>query len=332
MFLLVYLLFCHIGYTHASRFRIIVLTCDRAASLYRLLHSLEVAFYDGYTVDMDVWIDRLPSNIVDPEVIKVSRRFKEKWQNGEMMIHVWKTQVGIRRQWIDTWFLSAGQNTSRQRKERAIILEDDMSVSKFYFRWLLLAHTKYEHNNLIQSFTLQRATLCAAQCPDLSGGPGANDKLSSFGYPLVGSWGFSPKAGHWIDFRQWFKTFTGKPYVSDLTPTLWYQSMEGVGKESTMWTMHHIYYVNLKKQIFTLYAKCPFGSTLASNHKEKGLHFKSAGGEDFPVVEKVIPNENMFMKSLLEWRNASVDTDTRYIGWDAMPLAPDVIVIQRVRR
>jgi hypothetical protein len=293
--------------------RIIIMTMDRRESFMRLWWSLERAHYFGDRIDIDVWVDRNSTNhVADPEFLREISRLP--WAHGRKRVHVWKRNAGIRKQWIDTWFFSAGSSLEKQLRERAVILEDDLSVSPFFYKWLKLAHKAFENNDEVIAYTLTRASLCPAHCGELYGGPGPEHVATQFLSPLVGSWGLSPKASHWIAFRQWYHEEALRknirPYVDGLITTDWYRLFEMEHREQSMWTAFHIKYVDLHLgKMYVLYVKAPDSTTLASNHKEKGLHYAETSDEpDYPLTTKWHDSMGRFPRHPVR------------IGWDGRAL------------
>ena len=132
--------------------------------------------------------------------------------------------------------------------------------------------------------------MCLRWCTNLKGGPVQDG--TNFLYSLVGSWGFSPKPQHWIQFTSWARKFIlnermTKPYVDGIVTTSWYKSFEGKGRcpgKNCMWTQLHIKYTALFLDKYTVYAKCPNGLSLASNHREAGLHYSKKVGRESSLV------------------------------------------------
>lgn len=177
-----------------------------------------------------------------------------------------------------------------ETKEKVVILEDDLAVSPHFWRWLRLCHAAYDGRPDFAGCTLQRASLCAKRCPDLHGGPA--EASTNFMYPLLGTWGYSPSAQHWVRFTDWAAKFTeskNKPYVKGLTPTHWYKSFEKTGRcpgPKCMWSILHIKYVDTHSDKYTVYVKAPKGESMASNFREPGLHYHGkAEGPDNPLVK-----------------------------------------------
>eukprot|EP00401_Gymnodinium_catenatum_P079622 CAMPEP_0117606372 /NCGR_PEP_ID=MMETSP0784-20121206/79678_1 /TAXON_ID=39447 /ORGANISM="" /LENGTH=315 /DNA_ID=CAMNT_0005409451 /DNA_START=36 /DNA_END=980 /DNA_ORIENTATION=- len=256
--------------TRPVALRVIVLTCNRASSLRRLLESLTHADYFGDRVDIDIWVDKEEGKPLNAPTMDVASRLT--WTAGAHKVHLRQENAGLKAQWTETWCGLTGHTS-----ERAVILEDDLEVSPHYWRWLKACHAAYEGRSDFSGCTLQRLNLCAKRCPDLKGGP--QQATMNFMYPLVGSWGYSPSAAHWVRFTTWLRKFVRsrqKPYVPGLTPTDWYMNFEKEGRcpgKRCMWTMYHIRYCNEFADKYTVYIRLPDGSTLATNYKEAGLHF-----------------------------------------------------------
>ena len=72
----------------------------------------------------------------DVKTLDVARTFN--WTRGLTRVHVQQSHVGIRGQWIDSWRPRADST------EVGLILEDDISVSPFVYRWLKAVHRQYD--------------------------------------------------------------------------------------------------------------------------------------------------------------------------------------------
>lgn len=255
----------------------------RIASLNRLLRSLVEADSMGDRIDVDVWID-VPDHDRSSQAHRDrlalahdirALRSNGTYTHGHVRTFVWSQPAGLRKQWLETWDRSSPCGLGAWTPEIGLILEDDLELSPFFWRWLKAAHAAYGKDPRVAGFTLQRASLCAKKCDDLGGGP--YHSPAAFYYPLVGSWGYSPTVRHWIRFRHWYSHYTrlkNKPYVEGLTPTEWYRSFEKAGTANRrMWTMHHIKYADTHQDRYTVYVKCPDNKTLAQNHLEAGINY-----------------------------------------------------------
>ncbi len=107
--------------------RIIVMVYNRPKSLKKCLNSLIDVDYLGDRVSLHVWIDRHPNTDVIPmNTYLTAKRFIFK--HGQYYVHVQPNHVGIQGQWLNTW------RPRSESKEIALFLEDDMSVSPFFYR------------------------------------------------------------------------------------------------------------------------------------------------------------------------------------------------------
>jgi len=280
---------CHPGvpceYPDVVDFRIIVLTYKRNNSLLELLNSLNNLDMDGDVAALEIWIDRNKTNAVSTEVLECARNFR--WNKGRVRVHVQEKQVGVYGQWIDTWRPKLGQPPSRNNVngagELVLILEDDMSVSKYAYRWLKAAHRFYANRTDIAGITLQsEGVIIAKNGGDLRP---PSDGVAYL-YRYSSSWGFAPRGRTWYDFQDWFhKVSTNakfRPYVKGIISTQWYNNFIKAHTETSMWTMWFIHYCHQYK-LYTLYnnikrlTKNNKTCCLAINRREPGLHYKGRG-------------------------------------------------------
>eukprot|EP01048_Picozoa_sp_COSAG05_P018124 COSAG05_NODE_2594_length_2861_cov_2.274801_1_plen_410_part_00 len=256
--------------------RVIVLTFNRAQSLSRLLQSLERVEWGCDRVDVDIRIDRpaadqschtsceLPQH--DRDVVETAREWADRWQHGQATVYKQPVNAGIVGQWLDCW------EPTPQTRERAIIVEDDIELSPFCWRWLKAGHNYYAGWEQLAGFSLARMQLNTTSGGTVeTGGP-----APSFGYRLVGSWGFSPAPAHWARFREWFHREKDRldptMGMDSLHPTKWYRA-RAEGRKENMWTMWHIHFVNSEEgRAYTMYARPPKNRALACNYREKGLN------------------------------------------------------------
>ncbi len=184
--------------------RILVLTFNRADSLQRLLRSLREANYgENERIDLDIWIDKPEGNKPhDKETVSVAEH--GEWKFGRRRVHLREENKGLAHQWINSWQDSMDPGIKWNQysgiNERAVMLEDDLVVSKFFWTYLKQCHDTYDSRPDFNGCTLQRASLCAENCPNLKGGPVEDGQV--FFYPLVGSWGYShTKTLYYVVFR-----------------------------------------------------------------------------------------------------------------------------------
>lgn len=292
--------------------RLIVLTMDRVASLRRLLKSLELAEYQGDRIDLDIWIDRRASNDeADGTMAAMVGAAREcKWPYGVRSIHKRVQSAGLYEQWIYTW------NVTEKSTETALILEDDLEVSRYFYKWLKKARRSYANDPAVGAFTLQRGELRPRQIRGVASGKLRMDETKHpvYKYRLLGTWGFAPEKHAWLEFRAWYKEMRlleAKPYVANLMTTDWYKAQEkGKAVASTMWSAWWIKFADERGR-FTVYANLPGSTTLASNYREGGMHYSDKPRKaDFPVFNG--PESDMRFP----------ETPV-YLDWDGRPISID---------
>jgi len=227
--------------------RVIVIVFNRAKSMLRLLDSLNVAEYGNDSVKIEVWIDRSKDGIVDKITLETAKSFVFKHGNYSVMTH--DKHVGIYGQWLSTWAPSADSS------EIAVILEDDLTVSPHFYKYLKLVHEKYDHSREINGYSLQGISI-------KHGGNGMSRLAvprnnTVFLYPVLGTWGFSPSTRNWVNFLKWFSKAnvneTFQPYVPGNVATSWYKSHQKGGSGGNMWSIWHIYHAWQANE-YTLYS------------------------------------------------------------------------------
>ena len=230
--------------------RIIAIVFDRSESLLRLLRSLNEAIYDGDKVKLEVCIDMSVQGYLDEDTIYIATTFSFKHGEYEVIRH--SEHVGIFGQWLSTW------TPERNSSEIAVILEDDITVSKYFYKYLKLVHKKYDNYPQINGYALQGFSM-KHHHKDTSPLLGPNGSLV-FLYPVIGAWGFSPSRDNWIHLKEWFisvcRNETIDLYIPNNIASWWYRGFKKKGKHDSMWSIWHIYhaYINFE---FTLYTNLP---------------------------------------------------------------------------
>ena len=261
-------------YPEQVDFRIIVITYNRANSTRKALQAIDSVCLDGATSALEIWIDQSKSNFVHYPTVEVARTFK--WSKGPTRVHVQGQHVGIYGQWIDTW--------KPNGRELALILEDDINVSPYVWRWVKAVHKTFGNRDDVFGYCIQNENVIF---PVHSAPVEVDPKYNVFLHRLVGSWGFIPHPKVWSDFQKWFhsvrKVKTFKPYigVDGHIFDRMYKRFEKKGTADSMWTEwfvrytndHNLYcvYNNLVRFTNSEYSK------LAINRKETGLHFHKKG-------------------------------------------------------
>src|SRR6218665_2596078 len=234
-------------YEDVVDFRIIVITYNRAQSLMKLLKTIDEVELDGDKAALEIWIDRNKNGQVHNETVEAARSFK--WRHGPTRVHIQNAHAGIYGQWIDTW-----RPRDPDSKELSLILEDDISISKYSYRWIKAVHRFYNSRNDFAGTTLTS--------DEQKSHDGSFNTLkvpqneTVFMYKCIGTWGFTPNPSVWKDFQDWYHVHITKPdfhpYVPGSVTTQWYKSFEGGGTADSMWEQWFIYYAYSQK-LFTIY-------------------------------------------------------------------------------
>ncbi|XP_052778799.1 uncharacterized protein LOC128216269 [Mya arenaria] len=204
---------------------------------------------------------------VDTLTDETAKGFVFKHGQYEVIKH--SQHVGIYGQWLTTW--KPRVNSS----EIAVILEDDLTVSPHFYKYLKLVHNKYDKIPEINGFALQGMSIKHAVGHSSQTLEGPEDCLVYL-YPVLGTWGFSPSRDNWIHFLEWFsqvsqdKTF--QPYVPGNVVTAWFKTFQAQGKAGGVWSIWHIYH-SWKFNEYTLYPHFKGHKGLTTNWKEAGLHY-----------------------------------------------------------
>ncbi|CAG8527989.1 9563_t:CDS:2, partial [Dentiscutata heterogama] len=109
-----------------------VITQNRPQSLTRLMQSLKSSIYFGDNVQLTVNMDRS----ADPATIKYCQNFK--WSFGKMGIRFRIRQGGLIAAVVESYYPTTND-------DYAVILEDDIEVSPFYYIWSKYNILKYRY-------------------------------------------------------------------------------------------------------------------------------------------------------------------------------------------
>lgn len=289
--------------------RIIVITYNRPQSLMKLLRTIDELELDGDKGALEIWIDVNKQGVVHRETVQAARSFA--WKKGPSRVHIQSSHAGIYGQWIDTWRPRAPNST-----ELALILEDDISISKYAYRWIKAVHKFYKPNRDFAGSTLTS--------DEQKSHDGSFRVLSRpenetvFMYKCVGTWGFSPRTSMWADFQDWYHEHIGKkdfhPYIPNMIGTQWYKEFEATGRADTMWEQWVIYYT-YKEKLFTVYSNLKTvnhdtKSCLCINRREVGLHVGSKGREDYcSLLDRWEDKYVSFSKQIakLDWNGNAIE-------------------------
>ena len=258
-------------------FRIISLTANRAQSLKMSLARVAGLILDGDLMSVEIWIDRLKDGSINAKVESVAKQFQQSWQGGRVCIHHQEQHAFITNQWIYTY--RPKENT----REIALILEDDIDLSKYAYRWLKTLHQRYHTDKTIMGYTLKSEMLSARSQFSSKWLKGPKEH-QFFLYTHMAYWGYSPNPWYWRLFQDWHITVRDnahfKPYVPGLVETYWYKVFEKKHMEESianeMYNAYFRHYFHNNTYVVYNNLNAYLGrpdALLATHRAEDGLHF-----------------------------------------------------------
>ncbi len=247
--------------------RILLIVYDRAESLAKCLVSLNEAVFDNLndSISLEVWIDRSPTGAVDKATYRVAKEFK--FAHGKYRVHIQRNHVGIQGQWTNTWRPKIGS------KEVGLILEDDINVSWYFWRWLKAVHHAYQGRRDISGYSLAHPGMAHKTGTWLE----IPQQIHTYFYRVICTWGFAPQLLSWRHYQEWFyqqeQNSTFLPIVPGILPTEWFLSENKQGKGRNLWEMWHIYFTHFSNPVqYTVMLNTPHEGLMAVNRHETGLH------------------------------------------------------------
>lgn len=266
--------------------RIIVLTFNRAHSLWKCLQHLDkVDTMDDKAV-LDIWIDVDEFNAVNSEVFHMAHNFK--WSKGQTNVHVRHKHLNVAFQWIYCWRPKA--NT----KEIAVIVEDDVDVSHHFYRYLKGAQSAIMRED-ISGICLNDENV-EIVCGENRGKPLVRPKDDiAFLYPVFCTWGYAPNPIHWRAFQDWYhfnasKTRNFNPEFPEIElQNSWWRKFLKKGTSDTM--LHEMYFLRFIKdrKLKSLHPNLRVinsgrNTSFSVHRREAGLHYKRAKAPNFTKV------------------------------------------------
>ncbi|CAK7330719.1 unnamed protein product [Dovyalis caffra] len=267
-------------------FLIKVLAFNRLDSLSRCLNSLSAANYGGDTVHLHIHIDHFAlvnesTNVIDQK-LEESRKILNfidgfDWKFGNKVVHYRTNNVGLQAQWLEAWWPSSDH-------EFAFIVEDDLEVSPFFYKFVRGLIVNYYYNVSNSSLSIYGASL---QRPRFVPGKHGNKiQLDSethlFLYQLVGTWGQVLFPKPWKEFRLWYdlhKSKGIKPFLDGMVTNGWYKRMG-----ERIWTPWFIKFIH-SRGYFNIYTNFQHERALSVSHRDAGVNYGKTAGPDSQLLE-----------------------------------------------
>jgi hypothetical protein len=177
---------------------IVVAAYNRPASISRILRSLDEAKYP-LPVTLIISID---NNGQNRDVVEIARTFD--WKHGQKQVIYHKERLGLRKH-----IISCGNLTYEYGA--AIILEDDLFVSPFFYQYALKVLAFYENESRISGISLYN--LSVVESNKLPFTP-LEDNSDVYFIQMAASLGQMWTKNQWEGFRRWYDT---SPNLNDIS-------------------------------------------------------------------------------------------------------------------
>ena len=176
--------------------RIFIITYNRPTSLQKCLNSLSKLITEGYSIALEIWIDRSVNGDIDNETLKVASSFH--WDQGPVAVWVHGKNVGIMGQWINTWRPVMKNGTVSP--ELALYVEDDVDISPYVLTFIRHLHTFYASYKNVNSYSLQGGTKIMRSSKTKK-----PKRDTVYMHILPGTLGMVLRPEKLIEFQNWFQ-------------------------------------------------------------------------------------------------------------------------------
>jgi hypothetical protein len=270
-------------YKDEKDFRLIVLAFNRDYSLKKCLDRVKHLQMDGDSLSVEIWIDIDQNGRLHLPTYRTATAFAAEFTNGQVCIHVQNVHAFIANQWIYSY------RPRPKTKEISLIVEDDVDISMYAYRWLKKVNHSFSNQEEVYSYSLQMENVITQSLDSKIQRPVVAPPTESiFLHVVFGTWGFSPKPKFWRKFQDWYTKVRQddsiKPYMENFKATNWYKNFEKYGtQESMAHEMWMIYYVlNHRRKMYCLYSNLVSMTgredvLLSAHRAEQGLHYSGQG-------------------------------------------------------
>lgn len=165
--------------------QIVVIAFNRPKSLQRLLNSIAYALYPEKQINLTISID----GNTNTEVKNIAELFE--WKHGNKEIIVQKQRLGLKQHICKVCDLAA-------LKGDFIVLEDDISVSKYFYQFAVSAINFYREDTNVAGISLYSYSI-AESC--LMPFKSLKDEYDNYFIKFPSSWGQCFTTRQWNEFR-----------------------------------------------------------------------------------------------------------------------------------
>lgn len=226
---------------------IIVVTYNREKSLIRLLASLERAVYDNEDVELIISVDK--SN--NEKIYRIADDFC--WSHGKKKVIKHEFNLGLRKH-----IIKCGNLTSSY--DAIIILEDDLIVSKSFYRYAIQSYDFYKYDENIAGISLYSYRV--NEFSELRPFIPLQDDSDVYFAMVPSSWGQMWTKSQWISFKSWYDNENlDLEHYRGLVPD------EVLNWKDTSWKKYyHVYLADMNK--YFVYPRV----ALSTNMGDKGTN------------------------------------------------------------
>ena len=227
---------------------VVIVAYERPAPLKRLLKSINNAVYE-HPVKLIISIDYKKNN----EVVELVNDFV--WEHGSKKIIKHKKKLGLREHILFCGDLVQGHDA-------VILLEDDLYVSPYYYKYTQDATRYYLNDSQISGVSLYSHSF--NETPYLPFVP-LCDGSDVFFMQIPSSWGQCWTVSQWNEFKKWYELNHQDPPIQDLSIP------DDIQKwPESSWKKHFCYYMIATNKYF-VYPRY----SLTSNFSDPGTHIRS---------------------------------------------------------
>lgn len=248
------------------------ITYNRIDSLKRLLKSLEKADYKGQSPTLLISIDKSDTNIIEDFANNYI------WKYGEKKIYTHTENLGLRKH-----VLECGSRI--EDYDALIVLEDDITVSPFFYDYALQTIQKYQHDERIAGISLYNFPINYQT--RLPFNP-VKSNYDVFMMSCAQSWGQIWMKKQWHNFIQWYEKNNENfnlPYLP--------QALNEWPKSS--WLKYHTRYC-IEENKYFIY---PY-EALSTNNNDLGTHVKERTSNFFQSIMQLFPKTKYLLPNLEE--------------------------------
>jgi len=236
---------------------VIAIGFNRPKSLKRLLHSLAAAHYVSENVPLVISVD-FSDSAAGFQTRKLAAEFE--WRHGPKRVILQEKNLGLRKHVIACGDLSEVYGN-------VILLEDDLSVSRDFYRFITESLSFVENEPSVGGISLySHATNFLTRLPFTP----LYDGFDNFYLQIASSWGQAWSYSQWKQFRAWYNDLIAHDTVNESPKPIPANSpipSHVIEWPNSSWLKYFIWYLAESNRYF-LYPRI----SQSTNHSDTGTH------------------------------------------------------------